>query len=115
MNLMNMAASTRIENMTLSEAYNINPSWLGSPKMIAFYEALADIPYDNRVITPYMQPISITSDGYIISGGEFYGSIEDLVNNLEGLCEHFNTNICEAEMLMENTTDWRSESNAWSK
>jgi len=100
--------------MKLREIYYENPSLLGSPRMIAFFEALAGIPYNERVASPVLGGISITSDGFIISNGNFYGSIADLETNLRGLCHTFEADISEVKELLNNATDWRPCGNAYS-
>ena len=92
---------------TLSEAYNNTPHLFGSPKMLAFYECLARVPMDDRHENPKMGSISITSDGFLIVDGNFMGSVDDLENNLKGLCEHFGASTDEVKVLMSSCTDWR--------
>jgi hypothetical protein len=99
--------------MTLSEIYNQNPTLFGSPKMVAFYEALANIPCEDRVISPVISPISVTSDGHMISGGNYLGTFQELEQNMYALCEHFEADAQEAENLLKNITDWRIGGNAY--
>lgn len=94
--------------MTISQAYEQNPALLGSPKMTALYESLAGIPFEKRVVKPTIPEISITSDGFIIAGGAFLGSADELEGNLNRMCDHFGADSSEVEELMKNTTDWRS-------
>jgi len=101
--------------MSLLDIYNHDFSLLGSPKMVAFYECLENIPYKDRKIQPAIGGISITSDGYLIADGNFLGSADELEDNLYGLCEHFNVNQSEVSRLMCKTFDWRKGGNAWSK
>ncbi len=100
--------------MKLREIYDSNPSLFGSPRLIAFFEALARVPHKQRVAYPALGEISITSDGFIISNGSFYGDVSDLENNLKGLCHTFDADISEVKELMNNTTDWRPGGNAYS-
>ena len=71
--------------MKLIDIYNENPTLFGSPKMIAIFESLSDIPQENRVVKPTVGGLSITSDGYLVSMNDFLGSAEDLERNLDGL------------------------------
>jgi hypothetical protein len=100
--------------MTLQDIYNQDFTLLGSPRMVAFYEALAEVPEEDRKVDPHISPISITSDGYMIAGGDFLGEAEDLENNLKGLCNHFGLDESEVSKLMQNATDWRTGGNAYS-
>jgi hypothetical protein len=100
--------------MTLKDIYNQNFTLLGSPRMVAFFESLEDIPYEDRKVSPHLSTISITSDGFMIINGDFYGSVKDLEDNLYGLCEHFNIDDSEVSRLMRNTVDWRKGGNAYS-
>jgi hypothetical protein len=93
--------------MTVAEAYKENPSLLGSPKMVAVYEELAGVPTEERVISPTFPPISVTSDGFVIAGGDFHGAWGDYEQNIRGLFEHFEDSQEEAERLLNNITDWR--------
>lgn len=108
--------------MKLMDIYCQNPALLGSHRMIAFFEELAGIPNDKRVATLKrgntkgnfeFGPISITSDGFIISNGEFFGGVDELENNLYLMCDHFSVDRNEAKELMKNTTDWRPGGNAY--
>ena len=94
--------------MTISQAYKQNPALLGSAKMTALYESLAGIPFEERVVKPAISGISITSDGFVIAGGNFIGAVDELEDNLYRMCEHFGTDSSEVEELMKNTTDWRN-------
>jgi len=81
--------------------------------MVAFYEALAGIPEEDRRVEPAIPPISITSDGYMLAGGNFHGDVEELEQNLKMLCLHFGVDTSEVSELMRNTTDWRPGGNAY--
>jgi len=100
--------------MTVQEAYQTDPSLLGSPKMVAIYEALAHVPGEKRVVSPSFGGFSITSDGYVVSAEHFLGSAEEFEQNLRGLCEHFEEPEL-FESLVRGISDWRSGGNAWSK
>jgi hypothetical protein len=100
--------------MTVQEAYQTDPSLLGSPFMVAIYEALTHVPGEKRVASPSFGGFSITSDGYVVSASHFLGSAEEFERNIKGLCEHFE----EPELfksLTRDISDWRSGGNAWSK
>ena len=99
--------------MTLKDIYDQDFTLLGSPRMVAFFETLSDIPGEDRKVEPHISPISITSDGYMISGGDFLGEVSDLEDNLKGLCSHFGIDESEVSKLMQNTTDWRTGGNAY--
>lgn len=100
--------------MKLLEVYKENPALLGSPLMVALFESLAHIPSEDRVVNPHIGGISITSDGYVVSGDHFLGSVDDLERNLHGLCAHFDAPDSEVAELMSSTSDWRTGGNAWS-
>jgi hypothetical protein len=100
--------------MTLRDIYDKNPTLMGSPRMVAFYETLACIPHEERKVQPCLGKISITSDGFMIINGEFHGSVEELEDNLVNLCRHFKVDVKEVDTLMANTSDWRSGGNAYS-
>jgi hypothetical protein len=93
--------------MTVQEAYKENPTLLGSPKMVAVYECLSSIPTEERFVSPTFPPMSVTSDGFVIAGGEFYGSFSDIEKNIYDLFDHFEDERETAENLLENITDWR--------
>jgi hypothetical protein len=94
--------------MTVAEAYKDNPANLGSPKMCAVYEQLAGIPVDERVISPTFPPISVTSDGFVIAGGDFHGAWSDYEKNIKALFDHFDDDAELAEKLLTNIEDWRT-------
>ena len=99
--------------MTIKEAYQTDYSLLGGPLMVAIYEALSGVPWEQRVVKPSLGGFSITSDGYVVSGSNFLGSAEEFERNLQGLCDHFN----EAELypiFTKNILDWRQGGSAWS-
>jgi len=60
-----------------------------------------------------MGGLSITSDGFVVSGGLFIGSADELVRNLAGASEAVGLNEAEKEAfrdLFYNTvTDWRMD------
>ena len=93
--------------MTVAEAYKENPNLIGSPKMVAVYEQLVGIPADERVTSPIFLPISVTSDGFVIAGGEFHGAWSDYEKNIKGLFAQFDDDPKEAKKLLGNITDWR--------
>jgi hypothetical protein len=100
---------------SLLDVYYQDPKYLGSPQMVSLFEALAKIPFEQRVAYPKLGGISITVDEFIISGHHFLGSACDLENNLAGLCDHFGIDRSEVKELMKNADDWRRGGNAWDK
>ncbi len=55
--------------------------------------------------------LSITSDGFVVSGGLFVGSADDLVRNLVNVCDLLELTEDERDLLYElyrsRVTDWR--------
>ena len=85
-----------------------------SPKMAAIVASILG----EKWTDPPMGSISITSDGYAISGDCFIGSADDLMRNVQNL-------IIAAELTSEEkkefwalyngkVTDWRTGGNAYS-
>ena len=63
-------------------------------------------------VTPRLGSISITSDGFLICGGNFYGAASDLERNLTGCAEAAGLDENETAHLFDlyrsAITDWRN-------
>lgn len=61
--------------------------------------------------TPQLYSLSITSDGFVVSGDHFIGSVEDLERNLGGAAAHAGLTNVEAvyfeALYRSRTDDWR--------
>lgn len=75
--------------------------------MIAFMESLMAIPEAERVVEPTISMIVVTSDGHMVSGGDYLGNFIDLEQNVHAMFKHFGLDAADAAELLTNIIDYR--------